>query len=136
MLKVYTSGSLLEDREILLDFQATVLRTAVDRGLELVIESRTEQLTREKLVGRPRSTPHSPWRSASKLMMTRCSDSMSTRDSPWRHGSGAVGNPEMQACRAKTYLMFKPPFMSEGDALPGCAAAWVGTSHLSPMRSQ
>ena len=39
----------LEDREILLDFQATVLRTAVDRGLELVIESRTEQLTPEKL---------------------------------------------------------------------------------------
>ena len=49
MVKVYTSGSLLEDREIPLDFQERVLRDCYEMGKELVVESRTEQLTMEKL---------------------------------------------------------------------------------------
>ena len=43
MVKVYTSGSLLEDREIAVDFQETVLRDCHELGKELIIESRTEQ---------------------------------------------------------------------------------------------
>ena len=49
MVKVYTSGSLLEDREIPVDFQETVLRDCHHLGKELVIESRTEQCSKEKL---------------------------------------------------------------------------------------
>ena len=49
MVKVYTSGSLLEDREIPVEFQETVLRDCHDLGKELIVESRCEQLTEEKL---------------------------------------------------------------------------------------
>ena len=49
MVKVYTSGSLLEDREIPVDFQETVLRDCFEMKKELIVESRTEQLTEEKL---------------------------------------------------------------------------------------
>ena len=49
MVKVYTSGSLLEDREIPVDFQETVLRECHEMGKELIVESRCEQLTVEKL---------------------------------------------------------------------------------------
>lgn len=49
MVKVYTSGSLLEDREIPVGFQERVLRECAERGLHLIVESRTEQLTQKKL---------------------------------------------------------------------------------------
>ena len=49
MVKVYTSGSLLEDREIPVDFQERVLKDCHDLGKELVVESRTEQLSEDKL---------------------------------------------------------------------------------------
>ncbi len=49
MVKIYTSGSLLEDREIPVEFQETVLRDCYDLGKELIVESRCEQLTEEKL---------------------------------------------------------------------------------------
>ena len=49
MVKVYTSGSLLEDREIPVEFQETVLRDCAELGKELIVESRCEQLTEEKL---------------------------------------------------------------------------------------
>ncbi|MBT5661350.1 MAG: hypothetical protein HOI79_04680, partial [Euryarchaeota archaeon] len=49
MVKVYTSGSLLEDREIPVEFQETVLRDCAELGKELIVESRCEQLTESKL---------------------------------------------------------------------------------------
>ena len=49
MGKIYTSGSLLEDREIPVDFQETVLKDCHELNKELIIESRCEQLTVEKL---------------------------------------------------------------------------------------
>ena len=49
MVKVYTSGSLLEDREIPVEFQETVLRDCAEMDKELIVESRCEQLTEEKL---------------------------------------------------------------------------------------
>ena len=49
MVKIYTSGSLLEDREIPVDFQETVLKDCYELNKELIIESRCEQLTVEKL---------------------------------------------------------------------------------------
>ena len=49
MVKIYTSGSLLEDREIPVDFQETVLKDCHELNKELIIESRCEQLTVEKV---------------------------------------------------------------------------------------
>ena len=57
MVKVYTSGSLLEDREIPLDFQERVLRDCHEMGKELVVESRTEQLSEEKLAWATKINP-------------------------------------------------------------------------------
>ena len=124
MLKVYTSGSLLEDREIPLDFQATVLRTAVDRDLELVIESRTEQLTPEKLAWATSINPSftvAIGLEAHDDEVLRFHVNKGFTVASWQR---AVGNLRDAGLRVKTYLMFKPPFMSEGDALR-CAAAWV-----------
>lgn len=117
MVKVYTSGSLLEDREIPVDFQERVLRDCHEMNKELVVESRTEQLTIEKLKW---ATNINPKFSVAigleayddEVLRFHVNKGFSTKS--W---DKAITNLRKFNIRVKTYLMFKPPFMSEGDAL-------------------
>ncbi|MCH1540281.1 MAG: archaeosine biosynthesis radical SAM protein RaSEA [Candidatus Poseidonia sp.] len=117
MIKVYTSGSLLEDREIPVEFQETVLRDCHELGKELIVESRCEQLTEEKLSWAVTINP-----SFSVAIGLEAYDDEVLRfhvnkgftTSSWDR---AVTNLQKFNLRVKTYLMFKPPFMSESDAL-------------------
>ena len=124
MVKVYTSGSLLEDREIPVDFQERVLRDCHEMGKELVVESRTEQLTKEKLEW---ATGINPKFSVAigleayddEVLRFHVNKGFSIKS--W---DKAVENLSHFGLRVKTYLMFKPPFMSEGDALAH-GAKWI-----------
>lgn len=117
MVKVYTSGSLLEDREIPVDFQETVLRDCHQLGKELVIESRTEQCSEEKLAWatsiNPRFTVAIGLEALDEEVLRFHVNKGFTVKSWYR----AVDNLQNAGLRIKTYLMFKPPFMSEGDSL-------------------
>ena len=124
MVKVYTSGSLLEDREIPLDFQERVLRDCHEMGKELVIESRTEQLSEEKLAWATKINPKFSVAIGleaydDEVLRFHVNKGFSTKS--WDR---AVENLEKFGLRIKTYLMFKPPFMSEGDALTH-GAKWI-----------
>ena len=124
MVKVYTSGSLLEDREIPVDFQETVLTDCHSLGKELIVESRTEQLTNEKLA----------WASSINPSFTVAIGLEAYDDEVLRFHVNkgfsvaswdrAVERLEKYNLRIKTYLMFKPPFMSEADALDHCVK-WI-----------
>ena len=124
MVKVYTSGSLLEDREIPVDFQERVLQDCHDMGKELVVESRTEQLSKEKLKW---ATSINPKFSVAigleayddEVLRFHVNKGFTTKS--WDR---AVENLSEFGLRIKTYLMFKPPFMSEGDALVH-GAKWI-----------
>jgi radical SAM enzyme (TIGR01210 family) len=117
MVKVYTSGSLLEDREIPVGFQERVLRECAERGLHLIVESRTEQLTQEKLA----------WATSINADFTVAIGLEAYDDEVLRFHVNkgfsvrsydrAVANLKEAGLRVKAYLMFKPPFMSEADAL-------------------
>ena len=117
MIKVYTSGSLLEDREIPVDFQKTVLQECHDLGKELVLESRTEQLTKEKLAWATSINPKfsvAIGLEAYDDEVLRFHVNKGFSIASWDR---AVENLVEAGLRVKTYLMFKPPFMSEGDSL-------------------
>jgi len=117
MVKVYTSGSLLEDREIPVGFQERVLRECSEQGLHLIVESRTEQLTEEKLA----------WATSVNDDFTVAIGLEAYDDEVLRFHVNkgftvrsydrAVANLKQAGLRVKAYLMFKPPFMSEADAL-------------------
>jgi radical SAM enzyme (TIGR01210 family) len=117
MVKVYTSGSLLEDREIPVDFQETVLRECHELGKELIVESRCEQLTEKKLAW---ATSLNDSFSVAigleayddEVLRFHVNKGFTTKS--WDR---AVANLQKFNIRIKTYLMFKPPFMSENDAL-------------------
>ncbi|MBT7262817.1 MAG: archaeosine biosynthesis radical SAM protein RaSEA [Euryarchaeota archaeon] len=117
MVKVYTSGSLLEDREIPVEFQETVLRDCQELGKELIVESRCEQLTEEKLAWA--SQLNQSFAVAigleaydDEVLRFHVNKGFTTKS--WDR---AVENLKKFDIRIKTYLMFKPPFMSEADAL-------------------
>ena len=117
MVKVYTSGSLLGDREIPVDFQQTVLADCARLGKELVVESRCEQLTAEKLAWATSINPHftvAIGLEAYDDEVLRFHVNKGFTTSSWER---AVDQLEAHNLRVKTYLMFKPPFMSEADAL-------------------
>ena len=125
MVKVYTSGSLLEDREIPVEFQETVLRDCAELGKELIVESRCEQLTEEKLAWA--TSINSTFTVAigleaydDEVLRFHVNKGFTTKS--WDR---AVANLEKFNLRIKTYLMFKPPFMNEADALDHCVK-WIG----------
>ena len=117
MVKIYTSGSLLEDREIPVDFQETVLKDCHELKKELIIESRCEQLTEEKLAWATALNPHFTVAIGleaydDEVLRFHVNKGFTTKS--WDR---AVTNLRKFNLRVKTYLMFKPPFMSENDAL-------------------
>ena len=124
MVKVYTSGSLLEDREIPVEFQETVLRDCAQLGKELIVESRCEQLTEEKLAWATSINPSFTVAIGleaydDEVLRFHVNKGFSTAS--WDR---AVTNLEKHKLRIKTYLMFKPPFMNEADALDHCVR-WI-----------
>lgn len=117
MVKVYTSGSLLEDREIPVEFQQTVLSDCQSLGKELIVESRCEQLTDAKLTWAKQFNQSFAVAIGleaydDEVLRFHVNKGFSTKS--WDR---AVENLKNHGIRIKTYLMFKPPFMSEADAL-------------------
>lgn len=126
MLKVYTSGSLLEDREIALEAQERVLADAHRLGMHLIVESRTEQLTPEKLAW---ATSHNPSFTVAIGLEAHDDEVLRFHVNKGFSVAGwerAVSNLRDAGLGVKTYLILKPPFMSEGDALEH-AVAWVAS---------
>ena len=124
MVKVYTSGSLLEDREIPVDFQETVLADCHSLGKELIVESRTEQLSDKKLAWASKINPSftvAIGLEAYDDEVLRFHVNKGFSVASWDR---AVERLEKYNLRIKTYLMFKPPFMSEADALDHCVK-WI-----------
>ena len=124
MVKVYTSGSLLEDREIPVDFQETVLRDCKEMGKELVVESRTEQMTEKKLAWATSINPQFSVAIGLEAYDDEVLRFHVNKGFTIKSWDRAVENLRKFNLRVKTYLMFKPPFMSEGDALIH-GAQWI-----------
>jgi len=124
MVKVYTSGTFFEDRENPPDWQETVLRETHEMGLHLIVEARAEMCTPEKVAWVAERHPGCVVAIGleaydDEVLKFHCNKGFSTKQ--WRR---AVVTLRENNLGVKTYLLFKPPFMSEGDALYH-TAAWI-----------
>jgi len=124
MIKVYTSGSLLEDREIPIQFQEFVLKETNELGKHLVIESRTEQLTSEKLSWAKKLNSDFTVAIGLEAYDDEVLRFHINKGFTLKSWHKAVEQLKKHNLRIKSYLMFKPPFMSEGEALTQCIK-WV-----------
>jgi len=117
MVKVYTSGTFLEDREIPVEFQDFVLKETHEKGLHLIVEAQAHLCHPDKLAWVAERHPGCTVAIGLEalddtVLRFHCNKGFSTKT--WRK---SVDDLRTAGLRVKTYLLFKPPFMSEGDAL-------------------
>ncbi len=117
MVKVYTSGTFFEDKENPSDWQETVLTETYEKGLHLIVEAQAHLCKEEKI--RWVADKHPGCTVAIGLeayddavLRFNCNKGFNTKQ--WHR---AVNILRENGLRVKSYLLFKPPFMSEGDAI-------------------
>ena len=124
MVKVYTSGTFFEDRENPPEWQEHVLRETYEMGLHLVVEAQAQMCTPEKLEWVAERHPGCTVAIGlggydNTVLRFHANKGFSLKQ--WHK---AVDILRDNSLRVKTYLLFKPPFMSEGDALEH-TISWV-----------
>ncbi len=130
MVKVYTSGTFFEDRENPPEWQEAILRETHERGLHLVIEAQAQLCTPEKLAWVAERHPGCTVAVGLEayddaVLRFHVNKGFSTKQ--WHRSVDMLRD---NGLRVKTYLLFKPPFMSEGDALE---LTCRGISQVAPL---
>ena len=117
MVKVYTSGTFFEDRENSPEWQEHVLRETYDMGLHLVVEAQAQMCTTEKLEWVAQRHPGCTVAIGLEAYDNTVLRFHANKGFSLKQWHKAVEILRDNSLRVKTYLLFKPPFMSEGDAL-------------------
>ena len=117
MVKVYTSGTFFEDKENPPDWQETVLTETYERGLHLIVEAQAHLCKEEKIQWVAEKHPGCTVAIGLEayddaVLRFNCNKGFNTKQ--WHR---AVNILRENGLRVKSYLLFKPPFMSEGDAI-------------------
>ena len=120
VIKIYTSGTFFEDRENPPEWQEAILRETHERGFRLIVEARAEMCTPEKMAWVAERHPGCVVAIGleaydDEVLKFHCNKGFSTKQ--WHRAVETLRTNELEV---KTYLLFKPPFMSEGDALHHC----------------
>ena len=131
MIKVYTSGTFFEDTENPVEWQDHVLRETYSLGLHLVVEAQAHLCQPEKMEWLAERHPGATIAIGleaydDSVLRFHVNKGFTTK--VWRK---AVTNLRSNGLRVKTYLIFKPPFMSEGDALEHTSSWLVDVAPLS-----
>ena len=124
MVKVYTSGTFFADVENPPEWQEMVLKETHERGLHLIVEAQANLCDEEKIAWVAERHPGCTVAIGleafdDEVLKFHCNKGFRTKG--W---VSAVENLRKHGLRVKTYLLFKPPFMSEGDALYH-TAKWI-----------
>ena len=117
MVKVYTSGTFFEDRENPPEWQETVLRETYALGLHLVMEAQAQMCTPEKIKWVSERHPGCTVAIGLEAYDDRVLRFHVNKGFTTKQWHKAIEMLRENNLRVKTYLIFKPPFMSEGDAL-------------------
>ena len=145
IVKIFTSGSFFDIEEVGLSAQERILEylEEIERVRKVIVETRPEFVDGESL-GRVREVFHKPFEiamgleSANDTIRRLCINKRFTFDQFRRASSIAEG----EGITVRAYLLLKPPFLSEGDALRDViesirrAAPHAGTISINPCNIQ
>jgi len=142
MLKVYTSGSFLDDHEVPVSPRDHILTNCADRGIRLLFESRPEFVTEDRVrevMGRHGDLEVAlGLESSNDLVLTRSINKGFLRDDYDRAAAVLGGN----GAAVRTYVLLKPPFLTEAEAIAdsistiGYASKVSETVSLNPVNVQ
>ena len=117
MIKVYTSGTFFEDRENPPEWQEAILKETYERGLDLVIEAQAQMCTPEKIAWVAERHPGCTVAIGLEAYDDTVLRFHVNKGFSVKQWHKAVEMLRENKLRVKTYLLFKPPFMSEYDSL-------------------
>lgn len=131
IVKIYTSGSFLDKFEISPELKARIIGDLYPRVDKIVVETRHEYITRDNL--------ESLSKYGDKLMLAVGLESSNdvvlnysvNKPSNFDHFRKSVAAASRMGFGIKSYLMLKPPFMSEGDAIEDAVSTAKAISEFS-----
>lgn len=139
VLKVYTSGNFLDEREVQKEAQLAIVDLAAGRFKRLLVESRPEFVTEERLkplLGRGVEVEVAfGLETSNDRLLDETVNKGNTAD---ENRQGAL-RARSWGARVKSYLLLKPPFITEAEALEDAvasalfAAPFSDTVSLNPV---
>ena len=141
-LKVYTSGSFLDEREMPASVRGSVLRWCAERGARLLFESRAEFVTDDSLAG-PLAL-HDDIEVAIGLESAndRVLKYAINKDMTVADFEAAANTVKKAGAALRSYVLLKPPFLTEAEAVEDAkatmryAAPRSHTISLNPVNVQ
>ncbi|MGQ9588602.1 MAG: archaeosine biosynthesis radical SAM protein RaSEA [Thermoplasmata archaeon] len=141
-LKIYTSGSFLDEREMPAECAETILKACVDKDLRLLFESRPEYVAPGRI--------DRALRTHEKLEIAVGLESSNDNILKYSINKGSsVGDYERAASvlqergvHLRTYVLLKPPFLTEAEAVADAvstmefASRWSYAISLNPVNVQ
>ena len=131
-LKVYTSGSFLDECEIRSEVATTILKTCADRGIRLLFESRPEYVAPEKLdslLALHENLEIALGLESSNDNVLRYSINKGFTTADYERAAEVIAK---KGIDLRTYVLLKPPFLTEAEAI----ADSVATVKLASARSK
>jgi len=130
MLKVFTSGSFLDPDEVPPDVQRAIVGDASAWAERVIIESRPEYTSAEwlaEMAGVTKLQVAIGLETASDLIRQRCVNKGFT----WEDYKSAAERVKEAGASVKTYLLLKPPFLTEKEAIEDAVASIGAAGELS-----
>jgi radical SAM enzyme (TIGR01210 family) len=117
MLKLYTSGSFLDESEVPMGARDLILGNCAERGIRLLLESRPEFVTNERMADMLRRHEDIEvalgLESANDLILAHSINKGFLRKDYDSAASVLNGN----GIPVRTYVLLKPPFLTEAEAI-------------------
>jgi radical SAM enzyme (TIGR01210 family) len=112
-IKIFTSGSFLDEREVPQTVYNKIFDELASKTDRIIIESRPEYVVSEKLEGRKNLEVAMGLESASDFILEN-SINKGFKFADYKKAAGLL---KSSGLGVKTYLMIKPPFLTESDAI-------------------
>lgn len=141
-LKVYTSGSFLDEREMPAPVRESVLRWCADRSARLLFESRAEFVTDESLAGVLALHDDIEVAIGLESANDRVLKYAINKDMTVAEFEGAAVAAKKAGAALRAYVLLKPPFLTEAEAVEDAkatiryAAPRSHTISLNPVNVQ
>jgi len=139
VLKIYTSGNFLDEREIQREAQEAILKMAAAKYKRLLVESRPEFVTEDRV--RPLLEHGIEFEIAFGLESANdrvLEETINKGNTAEENRQGAL-RARGWGARVKSYLLLKPPFLTEAEAIQDSAEAaayaapFSDTVSINPM---
>jgi radical SAM enzyme (TIGR01210 family) len=131
IVKIFTSGSFLDDDEVPITVQNKILGNLSEKAQNIIIESRPEFMKPERLKDRKNLEVALGLESASDFVLEHAIN----KGFRFQDYKNAVKTLKENDVKVKTYLLIKPPFLSEKDAITDAVKSAEMITKYSPTIS-